>query len=100
MRRVCDDERIVGLRQVDAAVYSETNGNENHGPLSAERQAGGEAELWRTLALRGLDIGFISQSFNLTGDLTVGGIVELPLLYCTGISTTKRKKQTRGRWRK
>jgi putative ABC transport system ATP-binding protein len=41
--------------------------------------------------IRNRDIGFIFQSFNLIGDLTVAQNVELPLTY-RGLSTAERKK--------
>src|SRR5262245_45571883 len=41
--------------------------------------------------LRNREIGFIFQSFNLIGDLTVYENVELPLSY-RGLSTAERKK--------
>jgi putative ABC transport system ATP-binding protein len=42
--------------------------------------------------LRNSDIGFIFQSFNLIGDLTVSENVELPLTY-RGMSATERRKR-------
>ena len=43
-------------------------------------------------ALRNLQIGFIFQSFNLIGDLTVYENVELPLTY-RGLAASERKKR-------
>ena len=42
--------------------------------------------------IRNREIGFIFQSFNLIGDLTVFQNVELPLTYRTGMSREARKK--------
>jgi putative ABC transport system ATP-binding protein len=42
--------------------------------------------------VRNLDIGFIFQSFNLIGDLTVFENVELPLTY-RGMNATERRKR-------
>ncbi|UFP94876.1 ABC transporter ATP-binding protein [Gloeobacter morelensis] len=42
--------------------------------------------------IRNREIGFIFQSFNLIGDLTVAENVELPLTY-RGLSETERKKR-------
>src|SRR5579885_683618 len=41
--------------------------------------------------IRNQEIGFIFQSFNLIGDLTVYENVELPLTYRTGMSAAERK---------
>ena len=43
-------------------------------------------------ALRNREIGYIFQSFNLIGDLTVSQNVELPLEYRQGVSATDRRK--------
>jgi putative ABC transport system ATP-binding protein len=43
-------------------------------------------------AIRNEEIGFIFQSFNLIGDLTVYENVELPLTYRTGMSRDQRRK--------
>ncbi len=43
--------------------------------------------------IRNQEIGFIFQSFNLIGDLTVAENVELPLTYRSGISTAERKRR-------
>ncbi|EDY82326.1 ABC transporter, ATP-binding protein, putative [Verrucomicrobiia bacterium DG1235] len=42
--------------------------------------------------IRNLDVGFIFQSFNLIGDLTVYENVELPLVY-RGLKTSERKER-------
>jgi len=43
--------------------------------------------------IRNQEIGFIFQSFNLIGDLTVQENVELPLTYRAGISVAERKRR-------
>ena len=43
--------------------------------------------------IRNQEIGFIFQSFNLIGDLTVAENVELPLTYRAGMSSAERKKR-------
>jgi putative ABC transport system ATP-binding protein len=43
--------------------------------------------------IRNQEIGFIFQSFNLIGDLTVAENVELPLTYRTGMPSAERKKK-------
>ena len=43
--------------------------------------------------IRNQEIGFIFQSFNLIGDLTVYENVELPLTYRTGMSAAERKRR-------
>src|SRR5579864_5623459 len=43
--------------------------------------------------IRNQEIGFIFQSFNLIGDLTVAENVELPLTYRTGMPAAERKKR-------
>ena len=43
--------------------------------------------------IRNQEIGFIFQSFNLIGDLSVAENVELPLTYRTGMPATERKKR-------
>jgi len=43
--------------------------------------------------IRNQEIGFIFQSFNLIGDLTVAENVELPLTYRTGMPSSERKKK-------
>ena len=44
--------------------------------------------------IRNREIGFIFQSFNLIGDLTVFENVELPLTYRRDISAAERKRRT------
>ncbi|WP_263418226.1 ABC transporter ATP-binding protein [Terriglobus albidus] len=43
--------------------------------------------------IRNQEIGFIFQSFNLIGDLTVAENVELPLTYRSGMPVAERKKR-------
>src|ERR1700679_111035 len=43
--------------------------------------------------IRNQEIGFIFQSFNLIGDLTVAENVELPLTYRAGMPAVERKKR-------
>lgn len=52
------------------------------------------AELSRSerARIRNLEVGFIFQSFNLIGDMTVYQNVELPLIY-RGMSATERKQR-------
>jgi putative ABC transport system ATP-binding protein len=65
-------------------------------PTSGEYTLGGQpaASLGprERASLRNRQIGFIFQSFNLIGDLTVYENVELPLTY-RGLSTSERKKR-------
>jgi putative ABC transport system ATP-binding protein len=44
--------------------------------------------------IRNQEIGFIFQSFNLIGDLTVFENVELPLTYRAGMAAAERKERT------
>src|SRR5450631_2945094 len=43
--------------------------------------------------IRNQEIGFIFQSFNLIGDLTVAENVELPLTYRSGMASSDRKRR-------
>src|ERR1700734_1709048 len=45
--------------------------------------------------IRNQEIGFIFQSFNLIGDLTVEENVELPLTYRAGMHSAERKKRVK-----
>jgi putative ABC transport system ATP-binding protein len=45
--------------------------------------------------IRNREIGFIFQSFNLVGDLTVAENVELPLTYRAGMAAAERKRRVR-----
>src|SRR4030081_3830924 len=46
--------------------------------------------------IRNQEIGFIFQSFNLIGDLTVAENVELPLTYRSGMPAAERKRRGQG----
>ena len=46
--------------------------------------------------IRNQEIGFIFQSFNLIGDLTVAENVELPLTYRAGMPAAERKRRVQG----
>jgi putative ABC transport system ATP-binding protein len=65
-------------------------------PTSGEYSLGGQPAARLSprerAALRNRQIGFIFQSFNLIGDLTVFENVELPLTY-RGLSASERKKR-------
>ncbi|MEP7248079.1 MAG: ATP-binding cassette domain-containing protein, partial [Gammaproteobacteria bacterium] len=52
----------------------------------------GEITVNERATIRNREIGFIFQSFNLIGDLTVYQNVELPLTYRRGFSREARKK--------
>ena len=92
--RVRVDRRSVRLRQVDAALDSRA--------CSTRRPTGKYllnsrpvAELCRRperARVRNREIGFIFQSFNLIGDLTVFENVELPLTY-RGMTAAERKQR-------
>jgi putative ABC transport system ATP-binding protein len=71
---------IVGLLDSPTDGIYTLNGNPVHGISLAERAR-----------IRNREIGFIFQSFNLIGDLTVFENVELPLSY-RGMPAAERKK--------
>lgn len=73
---------IMGLLDTASEGLYHLNGNDVSA-LSASQRA----------RIRNREIGFIFQSFNLIGDLTVYENVELPLTY-RGISAADRKKRT------
>jgi putative ABC transport system ATP-binding protein len=73
---------IVGLLDTATAGSYLLNGREVAGLDFAERSR-----------IRNQEIGFIFQSFNLIGDLTVAENVELPLTYRAGMSSTERKRR-------
>jgi putative ABC transport system ATP-binding protein len=73
---------IVGLLDTASAGSYMLNGREVAGLDFAERSR-----------IRNQEIGFIFQSFNLIGDLTVAENVELPLTYRAGMSSTERKRR-------
>ena len=73
---------IVGLLDTATSGSYLLNGREVAGLDFAERSR-----------IRNQEIGFIFQSFNLIGDLTVAENVELPLTYRAGMSSTERKRR-------
>src|ERR1041385_6075161 len=72
---------ILGLLDTPSSGEYVLNGN-SVGNLSLSNRA----------RIRNLEVGFIFQSFNLIGDLTVYENVELPLMY-RGIDSSERKKR-------
>src|SRR6201995_2360678 len=73
---------IVGLLDTASAGSYQLNGREVAGLDFAERSR-----------IRNQEIGFIFQSFNLIGDLTVAENVELPLTYRSGMASSDRKQR-------
>ncbi len=73
---------IVGLLDTPTAGRYMLNGKEVANLNFADRSR-----------IRNQEIGFIFQSFNLIGDLTVAENVELPLTYRSGMPATERKKK-------
>ena len=73
---------IVGLLDTATGGSYLLNGREVAGLDFAERSR-----------IRNQEIGFIFQSFNLIGDLTVAENVELPLTYRAGMSSAERKRR-------
>src|ERR1700731_2082209 len=73
---------IIGLLDTPSAGKYRLNGKEVANLNFADRSRIGNQE-----------IGFIFQSFNLIGDLTVAENVELPLTYRTGMPSSERKKK-------
>src|SRR5271154_5938998 len=73
---------IIGLLDTPTAGKYELNGRPVENLKFAERSR-----------IRNQEIGFIFQSFNLLGDLTVAENVELPLTYRTDMSSEERKKR-------
>jgi putative ABC transport system ATP-binding protein len=67
---------IIGLLDTPTAGKYELNGR----PVERSR-------------IRNQEIGFIFQSFNLIGDLTVAENVELPLTYRSGMASSDRKQR-------
>ena len=91
--RIRLDRRAVGLRQVDAALDPRPARLADRGPVPAERPAGRRASPASERArVRNREIGFIFQSFNLIGDLTVFENVELPLTY-RGMRPAERRQR-------
>ena len=73
---------IVGLLDTPTAGKYLLNGNEVENLDFSQRSR-----------IRNQEIGFIFQSFNLIGDLTVYENVELPLTYRSGMAASERKRR-------
>jgi putative ABC transport system ATP-binding protein len=73
---------IIGLLDTPTAGRYTLNGKEVANLNFADRSR-----------IRNQEIGFIFQSFNLIGDLTVAENVELPLTYRAGMPSAERKKR-------
>ena len=73
---------IIGLLDTPSAGRYTLNGKEVANLNFAERSR-----------IRNQEIGFIFQSFNLIGDLTVAENVELPLTYRSGMPAAERKRR-------
>jgi putative ABC transport system ATP-binding protein len=73
---------IIGLLDTPSAGRYTLNGKEVANLNFADRSR-----------IRNQEIGFIFQSFNLIGDLTVAENVELPLTYRAGMPTAERKRR-------
>lgn len=73
---------IIGLLDTPTAGRYQLNGKEVANLDFADRSR-----------IRNQEIGFIFQSFNLIGDLSVAENVELPLTYRTGMPAAERKKR-------
>jgi putative ABC transport system ATP-binding protein len=73
---------IIGLLDTPTDGRYELNGKQVANLNFAERSR-----------IRNQEIGFIFQSFNLIGDLTVAENVELPLTYRAGLSAAERKRR-------
>ena len=73
---------ILGLLDAPTGGRYSLNGNEVANLNFAERSR-----------IRNCEIGFIFQSFNLIGDLTVFENVELPLTYRAGLAAGERKQR-------
>src|ERR1700758_5564964 len=73
---------IIGLLDTPTAGRYRLNGKEVANLDFADRSR-----------IRNQEIGFIFQSFNLIGDLSVAENVELPLTYRTGMPAAERKRR-------
>jgi putative ABC transport system ATP-binding protein len=85
--------RPLGLRQVDAAVDHRPAGYADGGRYTLNGKEVANLNFADRSRIRNQEIGFIFQSFNLIGDLTVAENVELPLTYRTGMPSAERKKK-------
>ncbi len=74
---------ILGLLDTPSEGLYRLNGHPVEGLSFADRAR-----------LRNREIGFIFQSFNLIGDLSVAENVELPLTYRNDVSSAERKRRT------
>ena len=74
---------ILGLLDSPSEGHYRLNGQPVEGLSFADRAR-----------IRNREIGFIFQSFNLIGDLTVFENVELPLTYRSDVSSSERKQRT------
>ena len=75
---------ILGLLDTPTSGHYQLNGKAVDNLTFSERSR-----------IRNQEIGFIFQSFNLIGDLTVEENVELPLTYRAGMSSVERKRRIR-----
>ena len=91
--RICRHVRAVGLRQVDAALHHRPAGYADRRQVQPERQPVANLDFGDRSRIRNREIGFIFQSFNLIGDLTVYENVELPLTYRDGMPSAERKRR-------
>jgi putative ABC transport system ATP-binding protein len=73
---------IIGLLDTPTSGRYQLNGKEVANLDFADRSR-----------IRNQEIGFIFQSFNLIGDLSVAENVELPLTYRTGMPSAERKRR-------
>src|SRR4030081_2906551 len=73
---------IIGLLDTPSGGKYQLNGKPVENLNFAERSR-----------IRNQEIGFIFQSFNLIGDLTVAENLELPLTYRSGMPAAERKKR-------
>ena len=73
---------IIGLLDTPTGGHYQLNGKQVANLSFADRSR-----------IRNQEIGFIFQSFNLIGDLTVAENVELPLTYRAGMSSAGRKQR-------
>jgi putative ABC transport system ATP-binding protein len=69
------------------------------GAYSLNQQAVANLDFSQRARIRNREIGFIFQSFNLIGDLTVLENVELPLVY-RGMNPKERKSAAQAAWEK
>jgi putative ABC transport system ATP-binding protein len=75
---------ILGLLDTPTSGHYQLNGNAVDNLSFSDRSR-----------IRNQEIGFIFQSFNLIGDLTVEENVELPLTYRSGMPSAERKRRSK-----